>query len=340
MKGAVCTRPGAFELREIDDPSPGPGEVIVRVRNCGICGSDLHYFTGAFRLPSVCPGHEISGEVAAVGSGVATQVGERVAMEPRSVCGQCWCCRTGNVQICAAARFLGDASHGGFAEYVRIPEYALVPVPPSVDFDVAALAEPMAVAVHAARVAQVALGDRVVVLGAGTIGLLAVVAARAAGAGEVWCTARHPHQRAAAECVGATRVFSGPEAARELQAAARQYVVDAVIETVGGAADTLREAVEVVRAQGAIAVLGVFTVLPSLNALALIAKEVRMFGSATYGRASVRTDFEVAVRLLGERPERFRPLITHGFPLNEIAGGFATAADKRSGAIKVLIHPE
>ncbi|MBP1689137.1 MAG: butanediol dehydrogenase [Deltaproteobacteria bacterium] len=339
MKGALCTRPGTFELREIETPSPAPGDVVVRVRSCGICGSDLHYFNGAFRLPSVCPGHEISGEVAAVGPNVAARVGDRVALEPRSVCRECWCCRTGNLQVCAAARFLGDADHGGFAEYVRIPEYALVPVPPAVDFEVAALAEPMAVAVHAARVAQVALGDRVVVLGAGTIGLLAVVAAKTAGAGEVWCTARHPHQRAAAESLGASKVFLGPEARRQLQAAARQQVVDAVIETVGGAADTIAEAVEVVRPQGAIAVLGVFTVMPAFNALALIAKEVRMFGSATYGRVGARTDFELAVRLLGEQPERFRPLLTHRVPLSEIARGFETAINKRSGSIKVLIQP-
>ena len=340
MKGALCTRPGTFELREIDDPSPGSGEVVVRVRSCGICGSDLHYFNGAFRLPSVCPGHEISGEVAAVGPNVAARVGERVAMEPRSVCRECWCCRTGNFQICADARFLGDAYHGGFAEYVRIPEYALVPVPSAVGFDVAALAEPLAVAVHAVRVAQVALGDRVAVLGAGTIGLLAVAAAKAAGAGEVWCTARHPQQRTAAESLGASTVFLGPEASRELQAAARQHVVDAVIETVGGAADTITEAVEVVRPHGAIAVLGVFTVMPSFNAIALIAKEVRMLGSATYGRVGARTDFELAVRLLGDQPGRFRPLITHCIPLSEIPRGFATAADKRSGSIKVLIRPE
>lgn len=339
MKGALCTRPGTFELREIEDPSPGSGEVVVKVHHCGICGSDLHYFTGTFRLPSVCPGHEISGEVAAVGPNAAAHVGDRVALEPRSVCGQCWCCRTGNVQLCSQARFLGDAYHGGFAEYVRIPACSLVPVPLEVEFDVAALAEPMAVAVHAVRVAQVTLGDRVVVLGTGTIGLLAVAAAKAAGAGEVWCTARHPHQGATAEFLGASKVFLGPEASRNLQAEARRQVVDVVIETVGGAADTIKEAVEVVRPRGAIAVLGVFTVLPSFNAIALLAKEVRMLGSVTYGRVGARTDFEVAVQLLGEQPERFRPLITHSLPLSAITRGFETAADKRSGAIKVLIRP-
>jgi len=340
MKGALCTRPGGFELREMEYPSPGPGEVVVRVRRCGICGSDLHYFGGTFPLPSVCPGHEISGEVVALGPNTVAQVGDRVALEPRSVCGVCWCCRTGNVQVCSAARFLGAADHGGFAEYVRVPAYALAPVPPAVDFDLAALAEPLAVAVHAVRVAQVAVGDRVVVLGSGTIGLLAVVAAKAAGAGDVWCTARHPQQRSAAESLGASRVFLGPEASDELQAAARQQGVDAVIETVGGAAETIKEAVDVVRPHGAVAVLGVFTVMPSFNALALIAKEVRMLGSATYGRAGTRTDFAVAVRLLGKQPGRFRPLITHCIPLDAITRGFETAADKRSGAIKVLIRPD
>ncbi|HEX7407754.1 MAG TPA: alcohol dehydrogenase catalytic domain-containing protein [Candidatus Binatia bacterium] len=340
MKAAFCTQPGTFELREVEQPTPGPGEAVVKVRSCGICGSDLHFFHGGFPPPMVCPGHEISGEVVAVGDGANVRPGARVAIEPLLVCRECSYCRTGDYQLCEKFRLAGTTDDGGFAEYIRMPAYALFPLPAKVDFEVGALTEPLAVAVHGVRLANVRLGDRVAIQGAGTIGLLSVAAAKAAGAAEVWITARHPQQRAAAESLGASRVFLGPDASGEISDAARQQLVDVVIETVGGSADTINEAVYLVRPGGSIAVLGVFTTMPSLNAFTLVMKEVRIVGSLTYGRPGPRADFDVALQLLAEQPERFRKLITHRFPLSQIIRGFETAADKRSGSIKVAIRPE
>ena len=337
---AYCIEPGRFELRDIERPTAQTGEVLVKVHSCGICGSDLHFFHGGFPPPAVCPGHEISGEVVEVGAAAgALQPGDRVAVEPLVACRECWACRTGDYQLCRRLRILGTFVDGGMAEYVCVPAYALFPLPAGVDFEVGALAEPLAVAVHALRLANVRLGDRVLVLGAGTIGLLSVAAAQAAGAAEVWITARHAHQSTAATALGATGVFSGAEAADALATQAHRQPIDAVIETVGGAADTINDAVHLVRPGGCIAVLGVFTTMPALNALSLIAKEVRLVGSLTYGRPGPRADFDVALALLAAQPERFRPLITHRFPLAEITRGFAAAADKRSGSIKVAIHP-
>jgi 2-desacetyl-2-hydroxyethyl bacteriochlorophyllide A dehydrogenase len=339
MQAAFCIQPGSFELRDVAQPSPHVGEAVVKVRSCGICGSDLHFFYGGFPPPPVCPGHEISGEVAAVGDGVRSiQVGDRVAIEPLVVCHECWACRTGEYQLCRRLRILGTMLDGGMAEYVRVPTTALFTLPAAIDFDVGALTEPLAVAVHAVRLANVRLGDRVLVLGAGTIGLLSVAAAKAAGAGEVWITARHTQQNAAAAALGAARVFSGVDAAADLSAQAHQQPVDVVVETVGGSADTVNDAVHVVRPGGCVVVLGVFTAMPSLNALSLITKEVRIVGSLTYSRAGPRADFDIALQLLAEQPERFRRLITHRFPLAEIAQGFAAAADKGSGSIKVAIQ--
>lgn len=339
MIAAFCTQPGVFELRERERPSPEPGEAIVKVRSCGICGSDLHFFHGSFPPPPVCPGHEISGEVVAVGAAATgIRIGERVAVEPLVVCRECTACRTGDYQLCQRFRVIGTMLDGGFAECVRVPSYALFPLPATVDCEVGALAEPLAVAVHAVRLANVRLGDRVVVLGAGTIGLLSVAAAKAAGAAEVWISARHAQQSAAAGALGATRVFSGPDAAGALATQAHDQPVDVVVETVGGAADTINEAVHLVRRGGWVAVLGVFTNAPSLNALALVVKEVRIVGSLTYNRPGPRADFDIALALLADDPERFRALITHRFPLTEITRGFATAADKRSGSIKVAIQ--
>lgn len=338
MRAAYCTQPGAFELRDIEQPTAGPGEVVIRVRSCGICGSDLHFFHGDFPPPSVCPGHEISGEVVDVGASSHVRPGDRVAIEPLVVCRECSYCRTGDYQLCEKFRLAGTTVDGGFAEYLRVPSYALFPLPANVDFEVGALTEPLAVAVHAVRLANVRLGHRVVVLGAGTIGLLTVAAARASGAADVWITARHPQQCASAEALGATRVFMG-DAAGALADLARQRPVDAVIETVGGTAETINQALMLVRPGGWVAVLGVFTGRPSLNALLLLVKEIRIVGSLTYGRPGPRADFDVALQLLSDHPERFRQLITHRFPLAEITRGFETAGDKRSGSIKVAIRP-
>jgi 2-desacetyl-2-hydroxyethyl bacteriochlorophyllide A dehydrogenase len=341
MQAAFCQEPGKFELRTVERPRPDAGEAVVRVRNCGICGSDLHWFHGGFPPPPVCPGHEISGEVADVADGVRrVRPGDRVAIEPLLVCHECWACRVGDYQLCRKLRIAGTMVDGGFAEYVRMPAYALFPLPAAVDYEVGALTEPLAVTVHAVRLAAVQLGARVLVLGSGTIGLLSVAAAKAAGAAEVWVTARHPQQCDAATMLGASRAFTGPDTASELSAAAHDTPIDVVIETVGGAADTLNDAVHCVRRGGSVAVLGVFTSMPAFNALALMLKEVRLIGSLTYGRSGARADFDVALQLLADHPERFRRLITHRVPLSDLARGFATASDKRSGSIKVAVQPD
>jgi 2-desacetyl-2-hydroxyethyl bacteriochlorophyllide A dehydrogenase len=328
MHAAFCCAPGRFELRDIERPVPGAGEALIKVRSCGVCGSDLHFFQGSFPTPPVCPGHEISGEIVDLGADAGgLRVGDRVAIEPLVVCRECAYCRTGDYQLCRDFRIVGMVLNGGFAEYLSMPAYALFPLPANVDYEVGALTEPLAVAVHGVRLANVRLGDRVLVLGAGTIGLLSVAAAKAAGAAEVWITAT---------TLGATRVFTG-SAAAELSGAAHEALIDVVVETVGGAADTLNEAIQLVRPAGCVAVLGVFTTPPVVNALLLVVKEVRMVGSLTYGRPGPRADFDVALQLLAAQPETFRTLITHRFPLAEITRGFETAADKRSGSIKVAI---
>jgi L-iditol 2-dehydrogenase len=340
MIAAFCTAPKQLELREVPTPEPSAGEVVIRVRRCGICGSDLHFYHGALPPPPVCPGHEIAGEVAAVGSGVTKlKAGDRVAVEPLVVCGECFYCRTGDYQLCPSFQVAGNSVDGGFAEYMRMPAYALFRLPAAIDYEVGALTEPLAVTVHAARLAPIRMGDRVLILGAGTIGLLAIASAKAAGAGDVWITARHPQQIEAATALGATRVFAGPAGQGEVSTAAHEQPVDVVIETVGGTADTLNDAVYSVRRGGTVVVLGIFASSPSLAALALVVKEVRLVGSMTYGRAGTRADFDIALDILARSPQQFRRLITHKHDLKDIARGFETANDKKSGSIKVAIEP-
>jgi L-iditol 2-dehydrogenase len=311
------------------------------VRACGICGSDLHWFQGGLPPPPVCPGHEIAGEVVARGAGVrAVREGDRVAVEPMVVCRECRYCRGGTPQLCARLRVLGMRRPGGFADLVAVPEYALFRLPATLDFALGALTEPTAVCVHAVRLAGVSIGARVLVLGAGAVGLLSVLAARAAGAADVLISARHPHQAEMARRLGAARVFAATQAGeRERAAYAADHPIDAVIETVGGAADTIADAVVAVRPGGVVAVLGVFATAPALPALLLIGKEVRIVGSLMYDRAAPRADFDVALDLLERQRERAAGVVTHRVGLDAIQSGFATASDKRSGAIKVSVQP-
>jgi threonine dehydrogenase-like Zn-dependent dehydrogenase len=337
MRAAFGRGPGTLVVEDVAAPEPGPGEVVIRVRNCGICGSDLHWYHGQMMIPSVCPGHEIAGEVAATGSGVGLKAGDPVALEGIASCGTCRACRAGLYQRCLAVRVLGITIPGGFAEYVKIPARHCFPIPPGVDFPTAALSEPLAVAVHGLRLAGLEMGQRVAVLGAGTIGLMAVVAARAGGAGEIIVTARRPQQRAAALALGADRVLDEAEATGPLSDPV-EAPIDLVVETVGGTANTLETAVIACRPGGTVCILGAFTTQPSFPALFVLAKELRLLGSFVYSQAGARADYEIALDILRRQGAGIAStLVTHRFALADIAEAFRIAADKTSGSIKVTI---
>lgn len=335
MNAAFCTGKQTIEVRDADVPKPGAGEVLVRVRACGICGTDLHFYNG--QLPSmatVSPGHEFCGEVAEVGDGVSGfAAGDRIVVEPIKSCRECAYCRTGQYQICPRHVLLGTFAPGGLAEYVCVPAYTLYALPAGLDWELGALTEPLAVAVHGLHIVDLALGERVLVMGSGTIGLLTVLAAKAAGAGEVIATYRHEHQGQAALAAGADRVLKDGETV-----GLEKEEIDVVVETVGGAAPTLSQALGIVRPGGRISVLGLFTQPVQLNALGLMLKEVRLAGGLTYCRPGQHSDFDTALCILQSHPERARAIITHRFPLEEAAQAFATAAVKSTGAIKVQVQ--
>ena len=341
MRAAVVAGPQRFEVHELDVPEVAPGGILVRVRNCGICGSDLHVYRAEIpAAPGLRLGHEIAGEVAAVGEGVtALERGRRVAIEPIEVCRECGFCRTGRYQLCPERKLLGMMVPGGFAEFVHVPAYAVHPLPDTVDFEAGALVEPLAVAVHGLRQVGLSVGERVAIIGSGTIGLMSLVAARAMGASDVFMTARYPHQADAARALGADVVVeAGDDGVGELAAAAGGRLPQVVVETVGGHGDTLNQAVTLAEPGGRVSVLGVFTAPVSLNATLVVLKEVRLVGGITYGRPGSRSDFEVAIGIAARQHEVLRHLITHRVALTDIERGFALAADKSQGSIKVLVE--
>ncbi len=316
-------------------PTPAADEVLVRMRACGICGSDLHFYHGVFPAnPNISPGHEFAGELVELGSGVnGFDRDQRVVVEPIRRCQECAFCRTGCYHLCPKHILLGTFAPGGLAQYVSVPAYTLYSLPDDFDFELGALVEPMAVAVHGVHLVNLAVGERVLVLGSGTIGLFSIIAAKAAGAGEVISTYRHDHQGEAALAAGASRTIRDSEVT-----GLKKEGIDVVIETIGGSAPTLMQALGAVRPGGRISALGLFPGAVQLGGLALILKEVTVVGGITYCRRGLHSDFELAIGILQSDPERARAVITHRFSLDEAAQAFATAADKGTKSVKVQVQ--
>ncbi len=335
MRAAFIAGKENIDVHGMDMPTPAADEVLVRVRACGICGSDLHFYHGVFPAnPNISPGHEFAGEVVELGERVAGfEPGQRVIVEPIRRCGECAFCRTGRYHLCPKHMLLGTFAPGALAEYVSVPAYTLYPLPDHLDFELGALVEPMAVAVHGIHLVNVAVGERVLVLGSGTIGLYSIIAAKAAGAGDVIATYRHDHQGEAARAAGASRTIRDSELT-----GVEKEGIDVVIETIGGNAPTLAQALGAVRPGGRISVLGLFPGAVQLGGLALILKEVAVVGGITYCRPGLHSDFDVAIGILRSDPERARAVITHRFPLDEAALAFATAADKGTKSLKVQVQ--
>lgn len=308
---AVRSTPPGVSVVDVDEPE-GPGE-LVSIRSASICASDLGYIAmGSTHLL----GHELAG---------VTADGTPVAIEGIFGCGgECEYCREGQFNLCAfGPTALGVTSDGGMSEWFRAPSTALLPLPAGLDVADACLVEPTAVAWHACRLAEVGPDTRVAVVGGGAIGLMSVAAAQRRGAGEVALDARYPHQRAVGEMLGATEP-SG--------------VYDVVIEA-AGSQSALERCTELARPGGTMATLGVYGPDVAWPIYGCFLKELRNVPSLGYCRHSHGRDFEDAAALLAERPDLVAALVTHRFPLEDAAEAFRVAADKSTGALRVVLEP-
>ena len=299
-------------------PAPSGGDVLVRVRACGICGSDITILDSGFPIYGI-PGHEIAGEL---------MDGTPVAIEPIDPCGRCRYCVEGNYQVCpsGADKIYGIGLHGGMAEQIRVPARCLVPLPRELDARSGFLVEPLAVAIHGVRRARIEKSMRVLVVGAGTIGLCAAVAVNAAEA-EVAVVARHAAQIEAGEKLGVEIV--GGESRGEY---------DVVIDCAGSASAT-EMACESLRPNGTLLLLAPSWETIEIPGLVSIARELEFVVSKMYGRVGSLRDIDAAAALLGAREEVSDALISHRFPLADAPRAFETARDRKSGAIKVVLEP-
>lgn len=297
-----------------DVPSPSGEGVRVRVRSIGICGSELHMLDKRFPISGV-PGHEFAGEL---------ENGTPVGVEPLAPCGECEQCSTGDYNMCTLGPgiVLGVGREGGMADEVIVPERSLVHLPTNLSVKDACLIEPVAVALHGLRKAELRGGMSVAVVGGGVIGLC-VVASAALTCPEVGLVARYPHQAEAGRRLGAKDVDG-------------QY--DLVVEC-AGSDSAVNEAVGLCRPNGRLLLLGTYWDGLDFPHYAVAQKNLTIFATMMYARSGVGRDCELAAALLAGNPEIARSLISHRFPLEEAPKAFEIARDREAGSIKVVLEP-
>jgi L-iditol 2-dehydrogenase len=341
MQSAELIAPHKFQLAEMHIEDPGPGEVQVRVEAVGICGSDLHAYTegqigGMANVYPMVLGHEPAGRIVKTGAGVTSlAAGDRGALEPAHYCYHCEFCLSGHHNVCANIRFLSNPGLPGFfREYVNLPVANFLPIPAAVSFGEAALAEPLAVAMHSLHLASVRPGETVVVIGAGPIGLLTIAALRAAKAARVWAVEPQPHRRALAREIGADAVLEPAEAKQEILSATGQRGVDCAIDCAAGEVTT-NQAIQLTRNAGRVVLTGIpATPEISLDVSTMRRKEITLFNV----RRSNHETHE-ALELLTAHASWFAPLLTHTRDMGHIDEAFTIASQYRDGVGKMIVRP-
>lgn len=338
MRALVFDGPGEMPLREHPDPSPGPGEVLVAVRAAGICGSDVHGFLGATgrRRIGVVMGHEASGDVVEVGPGVTSaRAGDRVVLRSILACGHCERCRRGQPNLCLDRKGMGMHFDGAYAERIAVAESLLLPLPDTLSYEEGALVEPLAVAMHAVNITPFERTDFVVVIGAGAIGLLTLLAARLRGAGSIVITDRSAHRLAVARSLGAdlTIDITTQDATDVVLAATDGRGADAVLEAVGIGVSAA-QSLQVARSGGHVTWIGNSAPTIELGMQELVTRELTVRGS--YGFSE---EFEQAADALAAGTVDVRPIIERLAPLEEGPELFRELGAGELDAVKVVLMP-
>jgi L-iditol 2-dehydrogenase len=316
MKALIYEGAWQMPMREIETPLPGPEEVAVTVRAVGVCGSDVHGFTGSTgrRYPGIVMGHEFTGAIAAVGEGVTQhRVGDRVVVHPLLTCGVCELCQAGRPNVCLNRTMIGMHQHGAYAEAVVVPQRQLHRLPDTLSWEHGALVEPLAVALHAVNQTPFNLMEHVVVVGAGPIGLLTLLAVRLKGAGTIIVTDRSPHRLELARQLGADVVVNAAE--HDVVAAVHGVTggagAHAAIEAVG-ITPTVQQALAVTRIGGHVTWIGNSAPDVTLNMQQVVTREISIRGVYAFN-----AEFAQAVELLAAQRINVAPLIERVAPLAE-----------------------
>ena len=338
MRALVYDGPERLHLEERAAPVPSTGEVVVDVRASGICGSDVHGYLGTTgrRRPGIVMGHEAAGVVAGVGPGVTTLVpGDHVVLRSILPCGACHQCRRSRPNVCVNRRGLGMHVDGAYADAVVLPEDALLRLPAGLDFEEAALIEPLAVAMHAVAITPMAPAHSVAIIGAGAIGLLTLLAVRNLGVGQIHVTDRSSHRLLVARALGATGTsnVTDVDAVGEILDATDGHGADVVFEAVGSS-PTVDQSVRAARLGAQVTWIGNSDPRVDLGMQDVVTKELTLRGA--YGYVD---EFDTAAHAIAERRVDVRPLIERRAPLDDAIELFADLAHGRLDAVKVLLLP-
>ena len=343
MQAMLLTEYRKLELTSLDRPTWDTNDVLVSVRACGICGSDVHGYDGSTgrRIPPLVMGHESAGVVAEVGANVTSvRPGDRVSLDSLLYCGECELCRRGQTNMCAGRRILGVAcqefrQQGAFAEFVVVPEQAVYPVPDDLPFEHAALVEPVSVALHAVSRLRIDLGDSAAVVGSGMIGLLVIQALKIAGCDEVIAIDLDDDRLRLAEELGATATVNSAncDAVAAMLERTAGRGVDVALEVVG-ATQPLATAIGCVRRGGQIGLVGNLAAEVSLPLQTIVMRELILAGSCASAG-----EYPRAIELIANGAIRVAPLISAIAPLADGPRWFERLYAREPGLLKVVLCP-
>lgn len=343
MKALVLKEYKQFAFQDVADPTPGPGDVLIRVGACGICGSDVHGMDGSTgrRRPPIIMGHEAAGTIVEAGASVSGwRAGDRVTFDSTIYCGECAYCRAGAINLCDRRRVLGVScedyrQHGAFAEFVAVPQHILYKVPDAVPFEYAALVEPFSIALHAIRRAAPALNDSVVVVGAGMIGLALVQALKNTGCGQLIVADISPDRLQMAERMGATHVLDSSKEplVESILNLTQSRGADLAYEAVGVTA-TVDGALRAVRKGGSVVLVG--NVSPKIDFPLQVAVTREL---SVHGSCASQGEYPAVLGMLARGALDPRPLISAQAPLREGAQWFDRLYKKEPGLLKVVLKP-
>ena len=343
MKALVHTAPLQFDLRNVPQPQPGDEEILVRVKACGICGSDVHGYTGKTgrRIPPIIMGHEAAGVVEAVGKSARNvAVGDRITFDSTVYCNRCPACRQGRVNLCQNRKVLGVSTpafrrDGAMAEYVVVPWWITYRLPEAVSFEEAALIEPASVSLHAARITPIDVNDVVVVVGAGQIGLFAIQAARVKGAGTIIALDMKEERLALARQLGADVTINPGTAdvAAEMRRTVGRPDADAVLEAVGTEA-SVTLAIQLTKLGGHVTLIGNVTPRIQVNLQDIVSRELTLRGSC-----AIAGEYGACLDLMAAGRIQAKPLVSKIVPLSEGQAAFDALHRGDPGLMKIVLQP-
>jgi L-iditol 2-dehydrogenase len=343
MKALLLSEYKHLELLDLPQPEPAPGELLIQVATCGICGSDVHGYDGSSgrRIPPLVMGHEAAGVVAAAGEGVAAfHPGDRVTFDSTVYCGGCPYCLRGDINLCDRREVIGVSCgeyrrNGAFAEYVTVPQQIVHRLPNAMSFAEAAMLEPVSVALHAVKVSEIRGGETALVIGAGMIGLLTLQAARAAGCGRVLIADVDPTRLQLAADLGATEVLqlSGADLVAEVVSRTGSGV-DVVLEAVGRD-ETVQAAILSVRKGATVTLIGNITPQVTLPLQVVVSRQLRLQGTAASSG-----EYPEAIDLISRGVIQVTPLITAVAPLEDGPRWFERLYAHEPNLMKIVLTPQ